>query len=161
MGWIYVIQKHAATTLHYDFRLEVGGKLKSWAVPKGPSLIPAHKRLALQVEDHDLRHADFEGKIGEGRYGAGNVIIWDKGTYEPIPVDQEFSVAKRLENGLLEFKLDGKKLKGKWRLVKIKGKKRDWLLIKGNDEYARRAGDILRDRPESVVSGAITLIPDK
>lgn len=154
MNRIYVIQKHAARSLHYDFRLEVGGTLKSWAVPKGPSLNPANKRLAVQVEDHDLQYADFEGRIGEGHYGAGDVIIWDRGTYETIPASQDdLSTQAWLKNGLLEFRLYGEKLKGKWRLVKIKGKKRDWLLIKGADEYARRAGDILRERPESVVSG--------
>ena len=154
MDGVYVIQKHAARTLHYDFRLEVGGTLKSWAVPKGPSLNSAHKRLAVQVEDHDLRHADFEGKIGAGRYGAGNVIIWDRGTYEAIPPPtDDLSIDVRLEHGVLEFRLYGEKLKGRWRLVKIKQKERDWLLIKGNDEYASRTGDILRDRPESVVSG--------
>jgi bifunctional non-homologous end joining protein LigD len=154
MGGIYVIQKHVATTLHYDFRLEVSGALKSWAVPKGPSLNPAHKRLALQVEDHDLRHADFEGEIGERRYGAGSVIIWDRGMYETIPPQADDpSVERMLQNGLLEFRLHGEKLKGKWRLVKIRQKDRDWLLIKGNDEYARRIGDILSERPESVLSG--------
>ena len=154
MAGLYVIQKHAATTLHYDFRLEVGGALKSWAVPKGPSLNPAHKRLAVQVEDHDLRHANFEGKIGEDRYGAGNVIIWDRGTYEVIPLPTgELSIDARLKLGIIEFRLYGEKLKGRWRLVKIKQKERDWLLIKGNDEYASRTGDILRERPESVVSG--------
>jgi bifunctional non-homologous end joining protein LigD len=134
MDGIYVIQKHAARTLHYDFRLEFDGTLKSWAVPKGPSLNPVHKRLAVQVEDHDVRHADFEGKIGEGRYGAVNVIIWDKGTYEAIPLSTEDPpVEERLESGLLEFRLYGEKLKGRWRLVKIKRKERHWLLVKGND----------------------------
>lgn len=154
MDGIYVIQKHTASTLHYDFRLEVSGTLKSWAVPKGPSLNPANKRLAVQVEDHDLKYADFEGKIGEHRYGAGYVIIWDRGTYERIPPpNQELPTEALLDNGLLEFRLYGKKLKGKWRLVKIKRKKRDWLLVKGDDEYASRTGDVLRELPESVVSG--------
>ena len=153
MGRLFVIQKHAASTLHYDFRLEVDGTLKSWAVPKGPSLNPIHKRLAVQVEDHDIGYAAFEGQIGEGRYGAGQVIIWDRGTYEPIPLDEELPTKRRLENGLLEFRLYGEKLKGRWRLVKIKGKKREWLLIKGVDEHASRARDILQELPESVVSG--------
>ena len=154
MDGIYVVQKHAARTLHYDFRLEAGGTLRSWAVPKGPSLNSAHNRLAVQVEDHDLRHADFEGKISAGRYGAGNVIIWDKGTYEAIPpLTEDLSIDKQLEHGVLEFRLYGKKLKGRWRLVKIKHEEREWLLIEGNDEYASRTGDILRQRPESVVSG--------
>ncbi|TAK03048.1 hypothetical protein EPO44_07755 [bacterium] len=153
MGRLFVIQKHAASTLHYDFRLEVDGTLKSWAVPKGPSLNPAHKRLAVQVEDHDIKHADFEGQIGEGRYGAGQVIIWDRGTYEPIHLNEGLPLKEALQNGLLEFRLYGEKLKGRWRLVKIKGKEKDWLLIKGADEYANRAGDIVQNRPESVVSG--------
>ena len=157
MRRLFVIQKHAASTLHYDFRLEVDGTLKSWAVPKGPSLNPAHKRLAVQVEDHDIEYADFEGQIGEGLYGAGQVIIWDRGTYEPIPLDEELPTKTRLENGLLEFRLSGEKLKGRWRLVKIKGKEKDWLLIKGTDEYASRTRNIVQERPESVVSG--TRIP--
>lgn len=154
MGRLFVIQKHAASTLHYDFRLEVDGTLKSWAVPKGPSLNPAHKRLAVQVEDHDIKYADFEGQIGEGRYGAGQVIIWDRGTYEPIPVNEDCPIRTRLENGLLEFRLYGEKLKGKWRLVRIKGKERDWLLIKGTDKYASRTRDIVKEQPESVISGS-------
>jgi len=117
-------------------------------------LNPTHKRLAVQVEDHDIEYADFEGQIGEGRYGAGQVIIWDKGTYEPFPLDEELALKSRLENGLLEFRLYGEKLKGRWRLVKIKGKKREWLLIKGADEYASRTGNILQELPESVVSGS-------
>jgi bifunctional non-homologous end joining protein LigD len=117
-------------------------------------LNPTHKRLAVQVEDHDIEYADFEGQIGEGRYGAGQVIIWNRGTYEAIPLDEELSMKSRLENGLLEFTLYGEKLKGKWRLVKIKGKKRDWLLIKGVDEYASRTRDVLQESPQSVVSGS-------
>ncbi len=151
---LYVIQKHVATTLHYDFRLEIDGTLKSWAVPKGPSLNPAHKRLALQVEDHDLEQANFEGQIGEGRYGAGHVIIWDRGTYEPIPPNEELPMKQRLEQGLLEFRLYGEKLHGRWRLVKINGKKREWLLIKGADAYASRARDVLHELPGLSTCGA-------
>ena len=154
MRRLFVIQKHAASTLHYDFRLEVDGALKSWAIPKGPSLNPAHKRLAIQVEDHNIEYADFEGKIGEGRYGAGRVIIWDRGTYDPTPSNEEMSMKRRLEGGLLEFTLYGEKLKGRWRLVRIKGKKREWLPIKGVDEYATRTRDILQESSKSVVSGS-------
>jgi len=154
VGRLFVIQKHAASTLHYDFRLEVDGTLKSWAVPKGPSLNPIHKRLAVQVEDHDIGYAAFEGQIGEGRYGTGQVIIWDRGTYEPIPDNEDFPIKRRLENGLLEFRLCGEKLKGRWRLVKIKGKDKEWLLIKGMDEYASRTRDIVKERPESDISGS-------
>jgi len=153
MCGIYVIQKHAARTLHYDFRLEVDGTLKSWAVPKGPSLNPGDKRLAVQVEDHDIKYSDFEGQIGEGRFGARKVIIWDRGVYEPIPADEKLATRTRLDNGVLEFRLHGEKLKGKWRLVKIKAKKKDWLLIKGADEYASLTRDILQELPESVASG--------
>jgi bifunctional non-homologous end joining protein LigD len=123
-------------------------------VPKGPSLNPAHKRLAVLVEDHDIKYADFEGQMGEGRYGAGEVIIWDRGTYEPIPLNDDSPIRTRLENGLLAFRLQGEKLKGRWRLVKIKGKAKDWLLIKGKDEYATRTRDIVKERPESVISGS-------
>ena len=106
------------------------------------------------MEDHALKYADFEGKIGEHHYGAGQVMIWDKGAYETIPPPNHALPTEALfENGLLEFRLYGKKLKGKWRFVKIKRKKRDWLLIKGDDECARRTGDVLRELPDSVVSG--------
>lgn len=133
---IYVVQKHVASSLHYDFRLELDGTLKSWAIPKGPSLDPAQKRLAIRVEDHSLSYADFEGVIPPGQYGAGRVVIWDQGTWEPIANPQA-----GLENGALEFVLHGDKLKGGWVLVRLRGKpghkQNAWLLIKRQDAYAR------------------------
>src|ERR1700741_4310035 len=112
---VFVIQKHAARRLHYDLRLEVGGVLKSWAVPKGPSLNPGHKRLAVQVEDHPFEYRKFEGTIPEGNYGAGEVIVWDEGTFEPEGL---LSTAEQIERGELKFRLQGKKLNGSFVLVK-------------------------------------------
>ena len=141
-GNSFVIQKHDATRLHYDFRLEMDGALKSWAVTKGPSLIPGEKRLAVHVEDHPLEYGDFEGTIPKGEYGGGTVIVWDRGTWTPIH-DPHKGYAK----GHLEFALHGEKLGGRWHLVRMHGKPREkrenWLLIKGEDEAARsgkRAG---------------------
>src|SRR5688572_9687974 len=113
-GNLFVVQKHAASRLHYDFRLEVDGTLRSWAVPKGPSTDPREKRLAVEVEDHPLAYADFEGVIGEGNYGAGAVIVWDAGTYRNL--DEERSMAEAIESGHAKFWLDGEKLKGGWTL---------------------------------------------
>jgi len=135
-GDIFVVQRHQASHLHFDFRLEADCILKSWAVPKGPSMNPADKRLAVMVEDHPLDYARFEGEIPDGNYGAGTVEIWDSGTWEP---DREYrDVAKALEKGLLEFSLDGKSLKGKFALVKLahSNTKDGWLLIKRTDSYA-------------------------
>jgi bifunctional non-homologous end joining protein LigD len=128
-GRIFVIQKHRATQLHYDFRLEADGVLKSWAVPKGPSLDPSVKRLAMQVEDHPVDYAKFEGVIPEGEYGGGTVMVWDYGTYEPETDD----VSAALRKGELKFTLDGQKLKGSWVLVRTRD--RQWLLIKHRDYY--------------------------
>ena len=142
---IFVVQKHQATALHYDFRLEVGGVLASWAVPKGPSLNPAAKRLAIQTEDHPIEYANFEGVIPEGQYGAGTVMVWDKGTYK---TDGEDSAAQQLSQGELKFVLHGKKLQGGFVLIRTGLKstgarrQRSWLLIKRQDDYADPAWNI-------------------
>lgn len=141
----FVIQKHRATALHYDFRLEAAGVLKSWAVPKGPSLDPAEKRLAMQVEDHPVEYGTFEGVIPEGEYGGGTVMLWDHGTYEP-----DDDPAKALRAGELRFTLRGKKLHGGWVLVRTGGRK--WLLIKRKDAAASKTADITVAKPRSVVS---------
>ncbi len=140
---IFVIQRHKASHLHYDFRLEMDGVLKSWAVPKGPSLNPKDKRLAMMVEDHPYDYKDFAGIIPEGNYGAGIVEIWDNGTYTDIDNSARSAAEKKLKAGLksgnLKFQLFGKKLKGEFALVKLKGNGKDdnsWLLIKHNDKYA-------------------------
>lgn len=152
---IFVIQKHAATRLHYDFRLEMEGVLKSWAVPKGPSYDPTVKRLAMMTEDHPYDYADFEGVIPEGNYGAGNVIVWDNGTWEFIePGDDP---VKALASGKLTFRMYGKKMFGEWALVRIKGRGRDskgneWLLLKHRDQYANADIDVTEVAPRSVVS---------
>src|SRR5258708_8684422 len=140
----YVIEKHGATALHYDFRLEAGGVLKSWAVPKGPSLDPAQKRLAMQVEDHPVEYGGFEGIIPEGEYGGGTVMLWDTGTYEPETAD----VGTALKAGELRFTLHGKKLRGGWVLVRTGGRK--WLLIKRKDAFASKDVDITAEKPRSV-----------
>jgi bifunctional non-homologous end joining protein LigD len=155
----FVVQKHDATRLHYDFRLEMGGVLKSWAVPKGPSLHPEDRRLAMMVEDHPFDYKDFEGIIPEGNYGAGTVIIWDQGTYESLEglsskKEEEKSLLRQLKSGSLKFRLFGKKLKGEFALVHIKNNDRKdnaWLLIKHRDEFASEA-DITK-KNKSVVSG--------
>ena len=140
-GLKFVIQRHDATRLHYDFRLEMEGVLKSWAVPKGPSLNPHDKRLAMMVEDHPFSYRTFEGEIPKGNYGAGIVEIWDEGTYHALTTDKreesEKLLLEQLEDGSLKFVMHGKKLKGEFALVKIKNdEKNAWLLIKHNDEYA-------------------------
>ena len=147
----FVIQKHDASSLHYDFRLEVDGTLRSWAVPKGPSTDPRVKRLAVQVEDHDLDYADFEGRIGEG-YGSGAVIVWDAGTYRNL--DEERSMAEALDAGHAKVWLEGEKLQGGWTLQRTdRGRKPQWLLIKRRDEGADARRNPESTQPESVKSG--------
>ena len=157
----FVVQKHAARQLHYDFRLEVGGVLKSWAVSKGPSLDPETKRLAVMVEDHPLDYARFEGTIPQGEYGAGQVIVWDRGTFSPdekgeLFFDDRARAEKIITDGLASGKLSiflrGEKLKGSWTLVRMKGSVKNWLLIKHRDEHASPKQDILT-REDSVISG--------
>jgi bifunctional non-homologous end joining protein LigD len=153
-GYSFVVQKHDARRLHYDFRLELDGVLKSWAVTRGPSLVPGEKRLAVAVEDHPLEYGSFEGTIPKGEYGGGAVLVWDRGTWAPIGDPH-----KGLAKGHLDFELLGEKLKGRWHLVRMRGKPRDkhenWLLIKGDDQYARRedAPDILEEQPDSAATG--------
>lgn len=147
----FVVQKHAASTLHYDFRLEVDGTLKSWAVRKGPSLDPAHRRLAQPVADHPLSYADFEGVIPSG-YGAGAVIVWDRGTYRNLRADEGLSMAEALADGKLVVWLEGEKLRGGYTLVHMKGRD-GWLLIKRDDEHANPERDVTEDAPASVLSG--------
>src|SRR5579863_4049349 len=151
----FVIQKHAATRLHYDFRLGWDGVHKSWAVTKGPSYVPGDKRLAVQVEDHPMSYGDFEGIIPKGQYGGGTVMVWDHGTWEP-----HVDVEDGLKNGTLKFALHGEKMKGNWALVRMGGRaanesKPNWLLIKEHDEYERRPGElpITEEAPDSAQTG--------
>ena len=150
----YVIQKHAATRLHYDLRLELDGVMKSWAVTRGPSLVPGEKRLAVETEDHPVEYNAFEGTIPKGEYGGGTVMIWDHGSWSP-----EEDPHRGLKKGHLDFSLDGDKLHGRWHLVRLRGKpgerRNNWLLIKATDDAARTAKepDILEEMPDSVVSG--------
>lgn len=154
----FVVQKHAASRLHYDFRLEVDGVLKSWAVPKGPSVNPADKRLAVMTEDHPLEYADFEGSIPEDEYGGGTVIVWDRGTYRPQKADGSeapMAFSQALEEGHAEFFLEGEKLQGGFVLVnaRLGGQAKNWLLIKLKDDYAHPDAALTASRPESVISG--------
>ncbi|TFG14608.1 DNA ligase [Candidatus Thorarchaeota archaeon] len=154
---IFVIQKHDASKLHYDFRLEVDGVLKSWAVPKGPSLDPSVKRLAIPTEDHALEYADFEGVIPEGEYGAGTVMVWDIGTYRNIlqeKSDDNATMVETLEKGKVEVELNGNKLQGGFVLIRT-GNSEDsrWLLIKMDDKHADGDADIVQEKPKSSKSG--------
>src|SRR5579883_2105504 len=169
----FVVQKHDARRMHYDVRLEIGGAMASWAVPKGPSYDPAVRRLAVQTEDHPMEYNAFEGRIPEGEYGAGDVLIWDRGTYETVPPGQEHA---QLEKGHLHVRLFGEKLVGDWHLIKTGRKggddgagarkggkgagadtdeagKAQWLLFKAKDARANPAYDVVTERPESVESG--------
>jgi len=155
-GHRFVVQKHRATRLHYDFRLEMEGVLKSWAVPKGPSLDPADKRLAMQVEDHPVSYFDFEGTIPEGNYGAGTVMVWDVGTWEPLSPQvvkgkyvpgTDAEAREMLKKGDLKFRLHGQKLNGDFALIHMKARRpgskgTEWLLIKKHDEYVVEHYDI-------------------
>ncbi|RYZ66704.1 MAG: ATP-dependent DNA ligase, partial [Proteobacteria bacterium] len=145
---IFVIQKHDASHLHYDFRLELDGTLKSWAVPKGPSLDPQMKRLAMEVEDHPISYADFEGRIPKGEYGGGQVIVWDQGTWTPTG-----NARAGLKKGHLEFELSGEKLQGKFTLVRIREARgrNQWLLMKRTDDFVQTETarlSITLNRPE-------------
>jgi len=161
-GHSYVIQQHAARRMHYDFRLELDGVLLSWSVPKGPSLSPTARRLAVRTEDHPLDYADFEGVIPAGQYGGGTVVVWDRGSWQPEG-DARAAIAK----GKLTFALHGEKLRGRWHLVKTRneGKAENWLLFKGRDEAANDQLDVIAAKPASVLSGRtldeIAAAPDR
>lgn len=156
-GRSFVIQKHDASSLHYDFRLEVGGVLVSWAVPKGPSTDPADKRLAVQTEDHPLDYADFEGRIPSGEYGAGTVMVWDRGTYRNLRASKgsrSRDMEASLEEGLVEVWLEGEKLEGGYALKRTRGGDRpQWLLIKMDDDKADARRNPVSTEPDSVRSG--------
>ena len=148
---MFVIQKHDASHLHYDLRLEIDGVLKSWAVPKGPSLDPQVKHLAVPTEDHPMAYGGFEGTIPEGEYGAGTVMIWDTGTYHNIKADkpEPETMTQAFYEGRIEVRLEGKKLKGMFALIKTA---RGWLFFKMNDEFVK-TGDILEEAPNSALTG--------
>lgn len=155
---VFVVQKHAATRLHFDLRLELDGVMKSWAVPKGPSMDPGEKRLAMEVEDHPIEYNSFEGIIPKGQYGGGTVMIWDQGIYSYGDVDQPplEGLRRGYASGDLKFVMLGERLKGSFVLVRMKGKKtsgREWLLIKHKDEYAEPGSDVVKDNDKSVVTG--------
>jgi DNA ligase D-like protein (predicted 3'-phosphoesterase) len=157
---IFVIQKHDASHLHYDLRLEIDGVLKSWAVPKGLSTDPREKRLAIMTEDHPLEYADFEGVIPEGEYGGGTVLIWDKGTYRNLKEEEndaglkKKTMAEALDEGHLTFRLEGEKVQGGYALIHTKsGGKDNWLLVKMDDEGADARRNPVSTEPKSVRSG--------
>jgi bifunctional non-homologous end joining protein LigD len=149
---VFVVHKHQASRLHYDFRLEIGGALASWAVPKGPSLVPSMKRLAVRVDDHALDYGGFEGVIPADDYGGGPVMIWDEGE---VVWPKGKTPEAMLEAGTIEFELKGKKLMGAWRLVhaKLGGQEKNWLLVKRTDAHAETADDVLTRLPNSARTG--------
>jgi bifunctional non-homologous end joining protein LigD len=154
----FVVQKHAASHLHYDLRLEHDGVMKSWAVPKGPSLDPSVKRLAMQVEDHPIEYNEFEGTIPRGEYGGGTVMLWDRGTYSygGTNPDPEEGLRRGYEKGDFKLVLTGKRLKGSWALVRMRNDrpgKPQWLLIKHKDEYAVPGSDVTAEHQTSVATG--------
>ena len=155
---IFVVQQHDATTMHWDFRIEVDGVLKSWAVPKGPSTEPRDTRLAVATEDHPLAYADFEGVIPEGEYGAGAVIVWDGGPYRNRSVDDDgvpITIEEALDRGRAEIELEGHKLRGAYVLIhsKMGGDEKSWLLIKKKDESADARRNPVRTEPKSILTG--------
>ena len=150
---IFVVQKHDASNLHYDLRIESGGVLKSWAVPKGPSMDPKVRRLAVPTEDHPMAYADFEGVIPEGHYGAGTVIVWDRGTYRNTK-GEDASTEKNLEEGHATLWLEGEKLRGGFALIRTGGgDKPRWLFFKMKGDEARPGSDVLEEMPDSVLTG--------
>jgi len=151
----FVIQKHNATTLHYDLRLEVGGVLKSWVLPKGPSANPKTKRLAMPTEDHSLEYADFEGVIPEGEYGAGVVMVWDTGWYENIRAEKDGAdMETSLAEGKVEVRFYGTKMKGSWAFIRTgAGDTARWLGIKMDDQYADRSKELVDTAPNSALTG--------
>lgn len=148
---IFVVQKHASSTLHYDFRLEIGNVLKSWVLPKGPTLDPHLKKLAIPTDDHSMEFADFEGAIPTGQYGAGEIIIWDKGEFQNQTYDGEklIPLDNAYKRGKITFSLEGKKLNGLFTLLRTQ-KNENWLLLKHNDDYAKEKFDITKAMPESI-----------
>lgn len=152
---LFVVQKHDASNLHYDFRIEVEGVLKSWAVPKGPSMNPLSKRLAIQTEDHPFEYSEFEGVIPEGQYGAGAVLVWDNGVYENINEKNGrlVSMSESIENGHIKISLKGKKLHGKFALLQTSKKKNQWLFFKMKEQGIEYNDNILNEAPQSILSG--------
>jgi bifunctional non-homologous end joining protein LigD len=151
----FVIQKHAASHLHFDFRLELDGVMKSWAVPKGPSYDPSVRRLAMEVEDHPIEYNSFEGTIPKGQYGGGTVMLWDRGTYEPEGGGGEDALRDGYERGDLKFVMHGERMRGGWVLVRMRreGGRAQWLLIKHRDELADETYDVVEDETTSVTTG--------
>jgi bifunctional non-homologous end joining protein LigD len=156
----FVIQKHAASRLHFDLRLELDGVMKSWAVPRGPSLDPSVKRLAMHVEDHPREYNTFEGTIPKGEYGGGTVMLWDRGTYTYAGDDESLGAEEGLRRGYdkgdMKFELRGKRLRGSWVLVRMRGREddgRQWLLIKHRDDFADAGGDVVAENMTSISTG--------